>query len=131
VVDSQQLTILIVDDEEMIRKLVEAYFCKYGHRVVCAVDGQDGLDRWPQAEPDVVLLDVTLPGMEGWDVCRLIRETSSVPVIMLTARAQASDRQKGLDAGADAYLTKPFSLKALDATIRELVARPPATSAPD
>ena len=123
---SDRLTVLIVDDEELIRILVDTYFRSLGYRVVCAVDGEDCLEQIRLIPPDVVLLDVTLPGIDGWEVCRRIRESSSVPIIMLSARAQVSDRQQGLAAGANAYITKPFLLRELDRSIRELVRRSPA-----
>ena len=118
---SKPLIIMIVDDDELIRKVVTVYFGNRGHHVVSAVNGQDCLDKMQASEPDAVLLDVTMPGMDGWEVCRRIRETSAVPVIILTARAQASDREMGVTVGASAYVTKPVSLKALEAEVRALV----------
>ena len=118
---SQALTIMIVDDDELIRKVVTIYFGNRGHHVVNAVNGQDCLDKLQVGEPDAVLLDVTMPGMDGWEVCRRIRETSDVPIIMLTARAQGSDREMGVAVGASAYVTKPMSLKELEARVRALV----------
>ena len=119
---SESLTIMIVDDDELIRKVVTIYFGNRGHRVINAVSGQDCLDKMKQGEPDALLLDVTMPGMDGWEVCRRIREFSAIPIIMLTARAQASDREMGVTVGASAYVTKPVSLKALEAEVRALVA---------
>ena len=119
---SESLTIMIVDDDELIRKVVTIYFGNRGHRVINAVSGQDCLDKIKQGEPDALLLDVTMPGMDGWEVCRRIREFSAIPIIMLTARAQASDREMGVTVGASAYVTKPVSLKALEAEVRALVA---------
>ena len=119
---SESLTIMIVDDDELIRKVVTIYFGNRGHRVINAVSGQDCLDKMKQGEPDALLLDVTMPGMDGWEVCRRIREFSAIPIIMLTARAQASDREMGVTVGANAYVTKPVSLKALEAEVRALVA---------
>jgi DNA-binding response OmpR family regulator len=119
---SESLTIMIVDDDELIRKVVTIYFGNRGHRVVNAVSGQDCLDKMKQGEPDALLLDVTMPGIDGWEVCRRIREFSAIPIIMLTARAQASDREMGVTVGASAYVTKPVSLKALEAEVRALVA---------
>ena len=118
---SEALTILIVDDDELIRKVVTVYFGNRGHHVVNAVNGQDCLDKLQASQPDAVLLDVSMPGMDGWDVCRRIRETSDVPIIILTARAQESDREMGVAVGASAYITKPVSLKELDARVRALV----------
>lgn len=119
---SGSLNIMIVDDDELIRKVVTIYFGNRGHHVINAVSGQDCLDKIKQGEPDALLLDVTMPGMDGWEVCRRIREFSPVPIIMLTARAQASDRQMGVTVGASAYVTKPVSLKELEAEVRALVA---------
>jgi DNA-binding response OmpR family regulator len=118
---SERLTIMMVDDDELIRKVVTVYFGNRGHRVVNAVSGEDCLDKIKQSEPNALLLDVTMPGMDGWEVCRRIREFSAVPIIMLTARAQASDRERGVTVGANAYVTKPVSLKELEARVRSVV----------
>jgi DNA-binding response OmpR family regulator len=118
---SEALTIMIVDDDELIRKVVTIYFGNRGHHVVNAMNGQDCLDKMQASEPDAVLLDVTMPGMDGWEVCRRIRVTSDVPIIILTARAQESDRKMGAAVGASAYVTKPVSLKELEARVRSLV----------
>ena len=118
---SERLTIMMVDDDELIRKVVTVYFGNRGHRVVNAVSGEDCLDKIKQSDPDALLLDVTMPGMDGWEVCRRIREFSAVPIIMLTARAQASDREMGVTVGATAYVTKPVSLKDLEARVRSVV----------
>ena len=115
---------MVVDDDELIRKVVGIYFTNRGHRVMSAVDGQDCLQQLRSSKPDVILLDVTMPGLDGWEVCRRIREFSDVPVVMLTAHAQEADRAKGSAVGANAYVTKPVSLKELDARIRDLVRRP-------
>jgi DNA-binding response OmpR family regulator len=120
---SDKLILMIVDDDELIRKVVEIYFTNRGHRVIGAVDGADCLEQLRSCHPDVILLDVTMPGLDGWEVCRRIREFSDVPIAMLTARAQESDRGKGSAVGANAYVTKPVSLKELDARIHELVRR--------
>jgi DNA-binding response OmpR family regulator len=112
---------MIVDDDELIRKVVTIYFGNRGHHVINAASGQDCLDMIKQGEPDALLLDVTMPGMDGWEVCRRIREFSPVPIIMLTARAQASDREMGVTVGATAYVTKPVSLKELEARVRLVV----------
>ena len=127
---SENLTIMIVDDDELIRKVVTIYFGNRGHHVINAASGQDCLDMIKQGEPDALLLDVTMPGMDGWEVCRRIREFSAVPIIMLTARAQASDREMGVSVGASAYVTKPVSLKELEARVRALaVSRMPPDDA--
>jgi len=119
----QQLTVLVVDDDESIRMLLEIYFGSRGYRVVCAADGEEGLELMRHDLPDVVLLDGMLTGMDGWEVCRHMREISNVPILMLSGRAQESDREKGLAAGADGYITKPVSMKELHLKIQEVVSR--------
>jgi len=117
---SEALTIMIVDDDELIRKVITIYFSGRGHRVTAVASGQECLITLRSCEPEVLLLDVTMPTMDGWEVCRRIREFSTVPIIMLTARAQESDRLIGIAAGANAYVTKPVSLKELEAKVRSL-----------
>ena len=128
---SEALTIMIVDDDELIRKVVTIYFGNRGYHVINAVNGQDCLDKMQTSNPHAVLLDVTMPGMDGWLVCRRIREFSDLPIIMLTARAQESDREMGAAAGASAYVTKPVSLKELEARVRMLIQQPFSADAPD
>jgi DNA-binding response OmpR family regulator len=118
-----QLTVLIIDDDALIRQLVELYFGSRGYRVVSAIDGEEGLELLRHAPPDVVLLDGMLAGMDGWEVCRHMREISDVPILMLSARAQSSDREKGLAAGADGYITKPVSMKDLHLRVQEVLSR--------
>lgn len=125
------LTVMIVDDDELIRRVVTIYFGHRGYRVISAVTGQECLEKIALDEPDAVLLDVTMPGLDGWEVCRRIRGFSTVPVIMLTARAQESDRDLGLAVGADAYITKPVSLKELEAKVRAIVQHPPSAGSTD
>jgi DNA-binding response OmpR family regulator len=120
---SHPLTVMVIDDDALMRGLMETYFGSSGDRVICAVDGEAGLELLRRELPDVVLLDGMLPGMDGWEVCRHIREMSSVPILMVSARAQHSDREKGLAAGADDYITKPFSLKEVRQKIQEVVSR--------
>jgi DNA-binding response OmpR family regulator len=109
-------TILVVDDEARLVKLVRAYLERAGYDVVAAYDGHEALAVFHKAVPDLVVLDLNLPGRDGLDVFRAIRQESDAPVIMLTARVDESDRVVGLELGADDYVTKPFSP-------RELVAR--------
>jgi len=118
---SDTLSVMIVDDDELIRKVITIYFSGKGYRVIAAASGDECLAQMNLGEPDAVLLDVTMPMMDGWEVCRRIREVSSVPVIMLTARAQESDKLMGAAVGASEYVTKPVSLKELDTRIRALV----------
>ena len=112
----QQQTVLIVDDEPIVREVVERYLRQEGYRVESAVDGPDALRRFAAARPDLVLLDLMLPGIDGLEVCRQLRAQSNVPIIMLTAKGDETDTIIGLGVGADDYVAKPFSP-------RELVAR--------
>ena len=101
--------ILVVDDEAGIRELVGTYLRSEGFDVDEAVDGEDAVERFRRREPDLVVLDLRLPGIDGFDVLREIRRSSSVYVIILTARTEETDKLVGLELGADDYLTKPFS----------------------
>ena len=112
----RQQTVLIVDDEPIVREVVERYLRQEGYRVESAVDGPDALRRFAAARPDLVLLDLMLPGIDGLEVCRQLRAQSNVPIIMLTAKGDETDTIIGLGVGADDYVAKPFSP-------RELVAR--------
>jgi len=115
------LTVMIADDDELIRKVITIYFSGRGYRIVAVSSGQECLAQLRASEPDALLLDVTMPGIDGWETCRCIREFSAVPIIMLTARAQESDRLMGIAAGANDYVAKPVSLKDLEARVRALV----------
>lgn len=108
--------ILIVDDEQAIVDILQFNLKKEGYDVVTACDGMEGLELFKNENPDLLLLDIMMPVMDGITLCKEVRKTSSVPIIMLTARAEESDKINGLDVGADDYMTKPFG-------IRELVAR--------
>jgi len=116
--------ILIADDEDRMRKLVGDFLKKQGHQVVEAADGRETLEIF-SSDPDIdlVILDVMMPVYDGWSVCREIRKTSQVPIIMLTARGEESDELFGFDLGADEYISKPFSLKILAARIHALLRR--------
>ena len=116
--------ILVVDDEPRLMRLVREVLQAVGYTVVAAGDGDAALEKVAIERPDLVLLDVLLPkGMDGYQICRRIREFSDVPVIMLTARARESDKLQGFEAGADDYLTKPFSSKELLARVRAVLRR--------
>ena len=118
------LKILIVDDESRMRKLLHDYLEASGVQILEAADGQAGLDIFLGVKGiDLVILDVMMPKMDGWEVCREIRKTSNVPVIMLTARGEERDELKGFDLGVDEYISKPFSPKILVARIDALVRR--------
>ena len=111
-------TILVVDDEPLITQSLKYSLELEGFRVLVAEDGNEALELAGQESPDLIVLDLMLPGLDGWEVCRRLRETSTVPVIMLTARDEEIDRVLGLELGADDYLCKPFSFRELLARIR-------------
>jgi DNA-binding response OmpR family regulator len=115
--------VLVVDDEPAIRELVGSYLRDDGFEVVEAVDGEDALARFGENTPDLVVLDLRLPGIGGLDVLREIRRTSAVYVIVLTARAEEADKLVGLELGADDYITKPFSPRELVARVRAVLRR--------
>ncbi|MBN1876074.1 MAG: response regulator transcription factor [Anaerolineae bacterium] len=116
-------TILIVDDEPKIVKQARDYLERGGFRVLASGDGQRALALAAQERPDLIVLDLNLPGMDGLDVCRALRRTSDVPIIMLTARVEESDRLIGLELGADDYIVKPFSPRELVARARAVLRR--------
>jgi two-component system alkaline phosphatase synthesis response regulator PhoP len=123
-------TILVVDDEPKIVRLARDYLEHSGYRVVTAGDGQMALDSVRQNRPDLVVLDLNLPGLDGLEVCRRIRRDSDVPIIMLTARVEETDRLIGLELGADDYITKPFSPRELVARTRAVLRRTGGQSRP-
>ncbi len=116
-------TILIIEDEPELVKVLRSYLEQAGFGVLSAQRGDSGLSLWEQKKPDLVLLDLNLPGMDGLDVARSIRRTSSTPVIMLTARVEEADQLVGLELGADDYITKPFSPRLVVARVRALLRR--------
>ena len=116
-------TILIVEDDPDTLEIVAMYLRRDGHKVVTAGDGRDGLRLAREASPDLVVLDLMLPGLDGMEVCRSLRAESQVPVVMLTARVEEEDRLAGLDLGADDYVTKPFSPRELAARVRAVLRR--------
>lgn len=116
--------ILVVDDEPRVVRLVNEVLKAVGYKVVSAASGEPAIEKVALEQPDLVLLDILLPhGLDGYEICRRIREFSSVPVIMLTAKAQESDMLRGFDVGADDYLTKPFSAKELVARVKAVLRR--------
>jgi DNA-binding response OmpR family regulator len=116
-------TILIVEDEHELAALIRRQLEGEGHQALVAHDGTTALMLAAQAQPDLVILDWMLPGLDGLTVCRRLRERSIVPILMLTARAEEADRVLGLEVGADDYLTKPFSLRELLARVRAILRR--------
>ena len=123
-------TVLIVEDDRNIADLLRLYLEKEGYTVVIAPDGMRGVEQFRTVHPSLVLLDVMLPGLDGWGVCRAIRDNSDVPIIMLTAKGEVEDRIIGLELGADDYLVKPFSPRELVARARALLRRVHADSEP-
>ncbi|RJQ33203.1 MAG: DNA-binding response regulator [Actinobacteria bacterium] len=116
--------ILITDDEARMRRLVGDFLKKEGYAVIEAADGNQALDRFHQdKEINLIILDVMMPGCDGWTVCREIRRTSGIPIIMLTARGEESDELYGFGLGVDEYIAKPFSLKILSARVQALLRR--------
>ena len=115
--------ILVIEDEERIRNFLQRGLTFEGYRVDTAPDGEAGLDIARDNPPDLVLLDLMLPGLDGLEVCRRLRSVSDVPILMLTARESVEDRVTGLDAGADDYLVKPFAFDELMARVRALLRR--------
>lgn len=116
-------TILVVDDEPKIVRALKAYLEGAGYRIVTATDGQLGLITFRHEKPDLILLDLMLPGMDGLEVCQRIRRESAVPIIMVTARAEEVDRILGLEIGADDYVVKPFSPREVVARVRAVLRR--------
>jgi len=115
--------IVLVDDEPEILTLVRDYLSREGFTVLTAVNGNDGMELIEQEKPDLVLLDWMLPGMSGLEMCKHLRETSTIPIIMLTAKSEEIDRVLGLEFGADDYIVKPFSLRELAARIKTVLRR--------
>ena len=122
-------TILVVEDEESVRELVRMYLENEGFRVETASDGEEALDKVKANTPDLIILDIMLPKFDGWTVCREVKKTSSVPIIMLSARTEEFDRVLGLDLGADDYIPKPFSPREMVARVRAVLRRTGASPA--
>ena len=115
--------VLIIEDDSNIAQLLQLYLEKEGFDTRMALDGGKGLELFQSFEPDMVLLDIMLPVVDGWTICRKIRETSQVPIIMLTAKGETMDRVTGLEMGADDYIVKPFEMKEVLARIRAVLRR--------
>jgi len=123
--------VLVVDDDVKTVELVKLYLNRDGYRVLTAYDGNDALRIARESRPDLIVLDLMLPGMNGLDVCRTLRQESDVPIIMLTAMTTDDDRLTGLNIGADDYVTKPFSPRELAARVRAVLRRLPGERGPD
>ena len=115
--------ILVVDDEKKIVEIIQAYLERDGYQVIAAFDGKTALALALKQHPDLVILDLMLPEISGWEVCRMIRKESEVPIIMLTARDEVTDKIIGLEMGADDYVTKPFDTKELVSRVRAILRR--------
>ena len=115
--------ILLVDDEEAIQKLLTYPMEKEGYEIVQAMDGESALEKFRERPFDLVVLDIMLPGMDGTDVCRIIRAESTVPIIMLTAKSDEFDKVLGLEIGADDYITKPFSIREFRSRVKAQLRR--------
>ena len=117
------VSVLVVEDEKNIQELLQLYLEKEGYAVTVASDGGQGLAKFHAIHPDLVLLDVMMPVMDGWSVCKAIRAESQTPVIMLTAKGETDDKVAGLKAGADDYITKPFEMQEVLARIEAVLRR--------
>lgn len=121
--DSGMAKVLLIDDDRKHSQLLQAYFKRFGIQLVCAADANEGFKKLRREEPDLLLLDVMLPGKDGFEICREIRKTSHIPIIMLTARGDVIDRVSGLELGADDYVGKPFEPRELVARVQAILRR--------
>ena len=117
------ISVLVVEDDRNIAELLQMYLEKEGYAVTTAFDGGQGLTKFRSIQPDLVLLDVMMPVMDGWAVCKTIRAESTTPVIMLTAKSETDDKVAGLKSGADDYITKPFEMREVLARIEAVLRR--------
>jgi DNA-binding response OmpR family regulator len=120
---SERQRVLVADDDPLIQRLIRTHLDRAGFRVLSAADGEEALDVAAAEQPDLIVLDLMLPKLDGFDVCKRIREFSLVPVVMLTARGEQVDKLRGFEAGADDYLTKPFAPAELLARVRAVLRR--------
>ena len=123
------VSVLIVEDDRNIAELLQMYLEKEGYAVTTAHDGGQGLQKFRSIKPDLVLLDVMMPVMDGWGVCKAIRAEANTPIIMLTAKGETDDKVAGLRSGADDYVTKPFEMKVVLARIEAVLRRTSGVSA--
>ncbi len=119
----EQIDILVIDDDPNINQLIRLYLEKEGYAVECALRGDSGVEAFKNTSPKLIILDIMLPGLDGWDVCREIRKLSKVPIIMLTAKGETFDKVLGLELGADDYMVKPFDPKELVARVKAVFRR--------
>ncbi len=119
--------VLVVDDDPSILKILKANLEARGYQVLAALEGEEALRRAEKEKPDLIILDIVMPGIDGFAVCRKIRKWSSVPILMLSARERENDKEKCEDCGANDYLTKPFSLRELLSRIQAILRRTQAS----
>ena len=115
--------ILIVEDDEHIRELLRLYLEREGYKIIEAENGQVGVDKWREQDPDMILLDVMMPVMDGWQVCKIVRKESQVPIIIMTAKGETFDKVNGLEMGADDYIVKPLEMREVVARVRAIFRR--------
>ncbi len=127
---THQAKILVVDDEASIRRILETRLSMIGYEIATAADGEEALRMFAHIQPDLVVLDIMMPKLDGYGVCQQLRQTSDIPIIMLTALGDVADRITGLELGADDYVVKPFSPKELEARIRSVLRRVEKKDAP-
>jgi DNA-binding response OmpR family regulator len=120
--------VLIIDDDRKHNELLQAYFKRFGINLIAALESESGLRKLNREDPDLLLLDVMLPGKDGFEICREVRKSSNIPIIMLTARGDVIDRVSGLELGADDYIPKPFEPRELVARVQAILRRSEATS---
>lgn len=120
--------VLVIDDDNNICELLRLYLEKEGYSVILSHDGEEAIVKFNALKPDIILLDIMLPGLDGWQVCREIRKKSNVPIIMITAKAETFDKVLGLELGADDYIVKPFDTKEVIARIKAVYRRIGQTS---
>ena len=115
--------ILIVEDDGNIRELLRLYLEREGYEITEAANGEEGVELWRKINPDMILLDVMMPIMDGWQVCKIIRKESKVPIIIMTAKGETFDKVNGLEMGADDYIVKPFEMREVIARVRAIFRR--------
>ena len=115
--------VLIIDDDRKHNELLQAYFKRFGINLIAALEAEDGMRKLNREDPDLLLLDVMLPGKDGFEICREVRKSNSIPIIMLTARGDVIDRVSGLELGADDYIPKPFEPRELVARVQAILRR--------
>ena len=121
--------VLIIDDDRKHNELLQTYFKRFGINLIAALESESGMRKLHREDPDLLLLDVMLPGMDGFEICREVRKSSNIPIIMLTARGDVIDRVSGLELGADDYIPKPFEPRELVARVQAILRRSDAAGA--